>query len=55
LLHLGAHIVPVSVTLPHADKAFDASGKLIDARALKSVQAIAAGLVEATRKLAAGK
>ncbi len=52
LQHLGAHIVPGNTMLPHADKAFDAEGKLSDARAMKSVRALAKSLVETTRKLA---
>lgn len=52
LQHLGAHIVPGNTMLPHADKAFDAEGKLNDARAMKSVRALATALVETTRKLA---
>jgi chromate reductase len=51
LLHLGCHVVPGAAMLPHADKAFDANGNLTDARALKSVQALAKALVETTRKL----
>jgi NAD(P)H-dependent FMN reductase len=53
LLHLGAHVVPGQTALAHADKAFDASGALTDARGLKSVQALAKALVETTRKLSA--
>ncbi len=52
LVHLGCHVVPVPATLPHADKAFDVNGNLTDARTLKSVKAVAAALVDATRKLA---
>ena len=51
LLQLGCHVVPVQAILPRADKAFDADGALIDARAQKSVHALAAALVETTRKL----
>jgi len=53
LLHLGCHVVPAQMILPHADKAFDTDGALIDARAQKSVRALAAALVETTRKLSA--
>lgn len=53
LLHLGCHVVPAKAMLPHADKAFDASGQLTDARALKAVKAVAAMLVETTRRLRA--
>jgi len=51
LLHLGCHVVPVQAILPHADKAFDASGTLTDARAQKSLRTLASALVETTRKL----
>lgn len=51
LLKLGCHIVPGQCALPQAGKAFDAEGKLTDARALKSVQALTASLVATTKKL----
>ncbi len=51
LLHLGCHVVPGQTILAHADKAFDASGALTDARAQKSVRTLATALVETTRKL----
>jgi len=51
LLHLGCHIVPAQVTLPHADEAFDANSNLTDPRAMKSVQTLAGALVATTRKL----
>lgn len=53
LLHLGCHVVPGNTMLPHAHKAFDASGQLTEARTLKSLHALAAALVETTRKLRA--
>ncbi len=53
LLKLGCHIVPGQTSLPHADKAFDANGQLIDARTAKSVQALAAKLVQTALRLAA--
>jgi len=53
LLHLGCHLVPGQNALAHADKAFDASGALADARALKSVQTLAKALAETTRRLSA--
>lgn len=53
LLKLGCHIVPGQTSLPHADKAFDAKGQLIDARTAKSVQALAAKLVQTALRLAA--
>lgn len=52
LLHLGCHVVPGQMILPHADKAFDADGALTDARAQKSVRTLAAALIDLTRKLA---
>jgi len=52
LLHLGCHIVPAQATLPHADKAFDASGNLTDARALKALKTVATALIDTTRKIA---
>ena len=51
LLHLGCHVVPGNVMLPHANKAFDEAGKLTDARTLKSVQELAVSLVGTLRKL----
>ena len=51
LLKLGCHLVPGQTMLPHADQAFDAGGRLTDARAQKSVQALATALVETTRRL----
>ncbi|MGC4074859.1 MAG: NAD(P)H-dependent oxidoreductase [Nibricoccus sp.] len=53
LLHLGCHVVPGNTMLPHADKAFDADGRLLEAQArtLKSVQALAAALVDTARRL----
>jgi chromate reductase, NAD(P)H dehydrogenase (quinone) len=50
LLHLGSHIVPGNTMLPHADKAFDASGQLSDPRTLKSVQHLAKALVETVKR-----
>ncbi|MEY4940781.1 MAG: hypothetical protein RIQ93_2516, partial [Verrucomicrobiota bacterium] len=51
LLHLGCHVVPVQCILPQADKAFDAAGQLIAARAQESVRSVASALLETTRKL----
>lgn len=51
LLHLGCHVVPGNTMLPHAPKAFGPDGKLTDARTQKSVQELAARLVETVRKL----
>lgn len=49
LLKLGCHVIPGQTALPNAGKAFDAAGKLLDARAEKSVRGLVAAL------LAAGK
>jgi NAD(P)H-dependent FMN reductase len=51
LQHLGAIVVPGQTVLPHADKAFDSAGNLLEARPLKSVQTLAAELVRLTRAL----
>ena len=51
LLHLGCHVVPGQNALAHADKAFDTSGALTDARAKKSLNTLASALVETTQKL----
>ena len=53
LLKLGCFVVPAQMTLAQADKAFDGSGVLTDAPAQKSVQALAAALVDLTRKMTA--
>ncbi len=45
LLKLGCHVVPGQCALSHADKAFDAAGKLTDARAEKSVRGLMQQLV----------
>lgn len=52
LLKLGCHVVPGQVMLPHADKAFDAGGALVEPRARKLVQALAAALVRTAGRLA---
>ena len=51
LLKLGCHIVPGQTMLPHADKAFDAAGKLTDARAEKSMRGLVKLLVETATRL----
>ena len=51
LLKLGCHVVPGQCALPNASKAFDAAGKLLDARAEKSVRALVAALVATTKRL----
>ncbi len=45
LLKLGCHVVPGQCALPQAGKAFDADGKLLDARADMSVRALMVSLV----------
>ena len=52
LLKLGCHIVPGQTVLPNAAKAFDAEGRLLDARTVKSVSALAAALVGTAARLA---
>ena len=54
LTHLGCHVLPASCVLPRADQAFDADGRLTDARAQKSVAALADQLVTVTRALQGG-
>jgi chromate reductase, NAD(P)H dehydrogenase (quinone) len=51
LTHLGCHVVPVQCILPHADKAFDPTGRLQDARTQKAAVAVATELVRVTAKL----
>ena len=46
LLKLGCHVVPGQCALPGAGKAFDATGKLLDARAEKSVRTLVAALIQ---------
>ena len=53
LTHLGCHVIPVQCILPQADKAFDEQGALKDARAQKSVNAVAETLVRTANKLGA--
>jgi chromate reductase len=53
LVHLGCHVVPAQCILPKAHEAFDEHGALKDARAQKSVQAVAADLVRTARLLTA--
>lgn len=52
LTHLGAHVVPAQCILPQADKAFDATGRLQDARAQKAVVGAANELVHISGRLA---
>jgi chromate reductase len=51
LQRLACLVIPVECALPRAHEAFDESGRLQNARALKSVQAVAAELVRTTAKL----
>jgi hypothetical protein len=51
LLHLGCHVAPAQCILPRAHDAFAEDGALKDARAKKSVAALAGQLVDLTRKL----
>jgi len=51
LLHLGCHLVPAQPSLPQANKAFDAAGKLTNERSQKALVEMAAKLVELARKL----
>jgi len=51
LLKLGCHVVPGMTILPQAHKAFEPDGKLSDPRTLKSVEELAARLVETVKKL----
>jgi NAD(P)H-dependent FMN reductase len=53
LTHLGCFVIPAQCVLPHADKAFDATGRLTDARTQKAAEAVARQLVHTTAKLAA--
>jgi len=52
LLKLGCDVVPGQCILPHANRAFDGEGKLTDAHAQKSLQAMAAKLVLTATKIA---
>ena len=54
LLQLGCHVVPGQNALAHADKAFDAAGKLTDARTEKSMRALVGQLAETAKRLKAG-
>jgi chromate reductase len=53
LLKLGCHVVPGQVFLPHAGTAFDAEGRLTDARAQKSAKALMQKLARAASRPAA--
>lgn len=51
LTHLGCHVIPAQCVLPLADKAFDATGRLQEARTQKAVVAVANELVRVTGRL----
>ena len=51
LTHLGCYVIPAQCVLPHADEAFDAGGRLQDARAQKAAITVAQELVRVTAKL----
>lgn len=51
LTHLGCHVIPAQCVLPHADKAFDATGRLQDARTQKAVVAVATEIVRVAERL----
>ncbi|MES2697717.1 MAG: NAD(P)H-dependent oxidoreductase [Verrucomicrobiota bacterium] len=53
LTHLGCLVIPAQCIVPQADKAFDATGKLQDARAQKAVAGVAKELVRVAGALAA--
>lgn len=51
LTHLGCHVIPAQCVVPLADKAFDAAGRLEDARAKKAATAVAEQLVRVSGAL----
>jgi NAD(P)H-dependent FMN reductase len=53
LLKLGCHVVPGQCALPQAGKAFDAAGKLLDARVEKAVRSLVASLLATAGKYSA--
>ncbi len=53
LTHLGCHVLPAQCVLPQADKAFDAAGRLLDARTQKAVTGVATELVRVAGALGA--
>jgi NAD(P)H-dependent FMN reductase len=50
---LGVAVLPAQVALPHAHEAFEADGRLKDPRVVKSVESLAASLVDMARRLKA--
>lgn len=51
LVKLGCIVVPGQCFVPHASKAFDEAGKLVEERNTKSVQALMAKLFQLTSKI----
>ena len=51
LTHLGCFVIPAQCVLPHADKAFDPTGRLQDPRTQKAVVSVASELVSTATKL----
>jgi NAD(P)H-dependent FMN reductase len=51
LLKVGCLVVPGQCILPHADKAFDAQGRLVDERVRKSVQDLVGRLAATAARL----
>jgi chromate reductase len=53
ILHmLGMHVIPEQFSLPNGRKAFDASGRMIDAEGQEEAAAVGARLAEVIRRLA---
>jgi chromate reductase, NAD(P)H dehydrogenase (quinone) len=52
LLKLGCHVVPGQCILPHADKAFDAQGRLLEEHSRKAVKAMAESLAATAGRFA---
>ena len=53
LLKLGCHVVPGQCILPHADKAFDANGLLLEEHSTKAVHGLAKALAATAARFAA--
>jgi chromate reductase len=51
LLKLGCHVVPGQCFVPKAGKAFDAQGRLVDARAQEAVRSLMASLARTASRL----
>ena len=52
LLKLGCHVVPGQCILPHADRAFDANGLLLEERSRTAVQTMAGALAATALRFA---